>query len=67
MPERKKDGNFASTDRSMMGAMCGLQLKDGKGAEDLMLMLGLKGAIDWLSMVNSVHWYGHVLRRVNDH
>ena len=26
-------------------------------------MLGLNETIDQLAMVNSVHWYGHVLRR----
>ena len=29
----------------------------------LMLMLGLKETIDQLAMANSVHWYGHALRR----
>ena len=27
------------------------------------LMLGLKETIDQLATANSVHWYGHVLRR----
>ena len=47
--------------RSMMRAMCGIRLKDGKRSKEL--MLGLNEAIDQLSMVNSVCWYGHVLRR----
>ena len=29
----------------------------------LLLLLGLNKTIDWLAMVNSAHWYGHVLRR----
>ena len=27
-----------------------------------MLMLGLKEIIDQLTITNSVHWYGHMLR-----
>ena len=30
---------------------------------DFMLTLGLNEAIDQLAIANSVHWYGHVLRR----
>ena len=30
-------------------------------------MLGLKKSIDQLAMANSVHWYGHVLRREDGH
>ena len=30
---------------------------------DLMFMLGLNETIDQLAVANSVHWYGHVLRR----
>ena len=41
--------------------MCGGQFKDGKRTTNL--MLGLNEAIDQLAMVNSVRWYGHVLRR----
>ena len=32
-----------------------------------MFMLGLSETIDQLVMANSVHWYGQVLRRDNDH
>ena len=34
---------------------------------DLMFILGLKETIDQLVMANSVHWYGHVLRRDDGH
>ena len=47
----------------MVRAMCGVRLKDIKRSMDLMLMLGLNETMDQLSMANSVHWYGHVLRR----
>ena len=30
-------------------------------------MLGFNETIDQLAMANSVHWYGHVLRREDDH
>ena len=32
-----------------------------------MFMLGLRETIDQLAMANSVRWYGHVLRRDDDH
>ena len=34
-----------------------------KRSKDLMLISGLNDSIDQLAMANSVHWYGHVLRR----
>ena len=51
----------------MVRATCGLQLKDRKRFTDLMFMLGLKETIDQSAMTNSVHWYGHVLRREDGH
>ena len=45
--------------------MCGVQLKDGKRSNNLMLMFGLIETIDQTAMANSVHWYGHVLRIAN--
>ena len=38
----------------MVGAVCGVQLNDGKIAKDLMLILGLNEAIDLLAMADSV-------------
>ena len=32
-----------------------------------MFMLGLNETIEQLAMVNSIHWYGHVLRREDAH
>ena len=49
----------------MVRAMCGVQLKDRKRSKDL--MLGLNETIDQLAIANSVHWYGHVLRREDDY
>ena len=51
----------------MMRAMCGVQLKDRERSMDLMFMLGLKEAMNQLSMANSDRWYGHVLRRDYGH
>ena len=67
---------------SMVRAMCGVQLKDGRrvkdltlifsfdGAvdhlKDLVLMLGLNEIMDQLFISSSVCWYGHVLRRALD-
>ena len=55
------------TKRSMVRAMCGVQLKDRKRSTDLMFMLGLCETIDQLTMANSVRLYGHVLRREDGH
>ena len=49
------------TEKSMVKAMCGVQLKDRTRSKDS--MLGLNETIDQLAMVNSVCWYDHVLRR----
>ena len=54
-----------STERSMVRAMC--DIKDIKRSMDLMLMFGLHETLDHLAMVNSVRWYGHVLRREDGH
>ena len=60
-------GTLQRTERSMVRAMCGVQLKDRRRFIDLMLMLGLNDTIDQLAMANSVRWYGHVLRREDGH
>ena len=49
------------TERSMVRAMCGMQLKDRKMSTDL------KEIINQLTMANSVRSYGHVLRREDVH
>ena len=49
-----------------MRAMCRQELKDGKGAKDLMLMSGLNETIDHLAMGSSVRWHGHVLMMAFD-
>ena len=51
----------------MVRIMCEVQLKDGKRANDLMLMLGLNETMHQLVITNSVHWFGHVLRREDGH
>ena len=43
--------------------MCRVQLKDRKRVKDMMFILGLIKTTDQLAMANSVHWYGHVLKR----
>ena len=66
MPERKgylyftKDGE---TERSMVRAMCEVQLKDRKRSKDLMFMLGFNDTLDQLATANSVRWDSHVLRK----
>ena len=58
-------GILQRTERCMVRAMCGVQLKDIKRSKDL--MLGLNGTIDLLAIANSVCWYGYVLRREDGH
>ena len=55
-------GILQRTLRSMLSAMCGVQLRDRKRSIYLMLMLGLNDTIGLFTMANCVHWYGHVLR-----
>ena len=55
------------TERSIVTAMCAVQLKNGKRVMDFTLMLGSSETIDQLAMANSVNWYGHVLRREDGH
>ena len=50
-------GILQRTERSVVRAMCGEQLKH------LILMFGLNATIDQLAMANSVRWHGNVLRR----
>ena len=51
--------NLRRTERSIVRAMCGVQLKSRKRSTDL------SETIDQLAMANSVRWHGHVLRRVD--
>ena len=48
-----------------MIAMCGVQVKHRKRANDL--MLGLNETIDQMAMASSVNPYGDVLRRKKGH
>ena len=60
-------GIVRRTERSMVTAMCGLQLKDRKRSTNLMFMLDLKETMDQLDMANRVYRYGHLLRRGDGH
>jgi hypothetical protein len=55
------------TERAMVRAMCGAKLMDKKRTKDLMEMLGLEETMDQMAMANGVRWYGHVLRRDDEH
>ena len=61
--KESKMENLQKTERSMVSAMCEVQLNDLKRVKDMMLILGLNEAVDQLTMANSVRWYGHVVRR----
>ena len=60
-------GILQRTERNMVIAMCEVQLKDRKRFTYLILMLCLNETIDQFAIANSVHWYGHVMRREYDH
>ena len=55
--------NLWRTEISLVRAMCGVQLKDSKRTIDLMYVVALSETIDQLTIENSVHWNGHVLRK----
>ena len=59
-------GILQRPERSMVRAICEVQLKDRKISKDLMFMQGLKETIDQLAMANSDCWYGHVSKRPLD-
>ena len=61
--KEREMGILQSAEISLMGATCRVQLKDKERSKDLMLMLGLIETIDQLTMINSVCWKDHVLRR----
>ena len=48
-------------------AMCGVKLMDRRKSEELLEMLGLEERVEQLARANGVRWYGHVLRREDDH
>ena len=48
-----------------MRTLCGEQFIDWKGVKDLMLLLSLNETMAYLPMANSLHWYGHVLKRLD--
>ena len=66
VPEGKQDGILQRSERSMVRAMCGVQLYDGKRYMDLMLILGYSNNRS-VAMANSARWCGHVLRREDGH
>ena len=53
------------TERSIVGVMCGVQLKHRKRARDFLLMLGLNETINEFIVANNVPWYRHLLRMVD--
>ena len=60
-------GILQSIERSMLSAICVVQLKDRKRSANLMFILGLNETMDQLAMASSVRWYVHVLRREDGH
>ena len=50
VPEKIDMGILQRTERSMVRAMCGFQLKDRKRSTDLMFMLGVNETMDQLAM-----------------
>ena len=51
----------------MVRTMCGAKLMERKRTGDLMEMLGLKETVVLMAKANGVRWYGHVLRRDDEH
>ena len=55
-------GILRKTERFVVKAICGIQLKDSTISKDLMVMFGLNEMINQLTMASSVSWHGHVLK-----
>ena len=55
------------TERAMVRAMCGVKLRDRRSTEDLREMLGLEEPLELRARANGVRWYGHVLRKDDEH
>ena len=60
-------GILRRTERSMVRAMCGVQIKDIKRYMDLVFMLGLNETVDQMAMANNFRWHENVLRREDVH
>ena len=60
-------GVLQNAERSMVRAMCGVQLKDRNWSKDLTSMFCFSETMDHFSMASSAHWYGQVLRREDVH
>ena len=54
-------------ERSMMRAMCAVQLRERERVNNLMLVLAMSETIDQLATTNSVRCYGHVMRMEDGH
>ena len=52
-----------TTERAMVGSMCGIKLTERRKNDDLMEMLWLVKSVERLEKANGVRWYEHVLRR----
>ena len=63
VPRPEWIGILQRNERAMMRNVCGVKLMDKKSINDLMQMLDFNETIDLLVKANSVHWYGHVLRK----
>ena len=50
-----------------MRAISGTKMMEKKRTEDLMEMLRVKETVVQMAKVNGVRWYGHVLRRDDEH
>ena len=55
------------TERAMVRAKCGVKLRDRRSTEDLREMLGLEEPLELRARANGVRWYGHVLRKDDEH
>ena len=67
LPDRNKAKCLQRINRSMVIAMCGVQLKDRERDEDFVLVFGFNEEIELLAMANSVRWHGHVSRSHDGH
>ena len=63
--KESENGVLQGTERSMVGQLCGVQLRGSGTAKDL--MLHLNETVNCLAVMDSVCQYGRVLKRLGGH
>ena len=63
----KETAILKRAERAMFRAMCGVKLLDRRNSEELMDTLGVKEFLNRMAKASSMRWYGHVLKKEDEH